>query len=322
MIYLFTWNSQFLIDRKIASWKKVFLEKYGDFNLIHIRDIDAVSLDFLSENLLSWAFLWDKKMIIIEDFFKKAKKDNEDDTKENDANTLNFLLDIFPKIPEETIVVLTSTSILKTSKIYKYLKDFWKIEEFSIKDDIDLKKHLENIYSWLVDNKAMDLLISYKASDIYKIVSEIDKLLIVNDFVSRELVEKYVRAELEQNIFPLLDDFLNLNKKWFFDKLEIILQRNSYFQFYWSFLSNLRLYPFIYKLKSDFYSSKKIIDELQLWNRWFLVDKNYKVSKTKIIEVYNNLVNLDLKMKSGEFVWINEEDFRFEFEKVVFNYFD
>lgn len=320
MIYLFTWNSSYLIEKKVQSWKKAFIDKYSDFNILHIRDLSGISQDFLAENLLSSPFLGDKKLIILEDFFKKAKKEDEND--ELEANNLNdFFLWIFPRIPDESILVLTSTNILKTSKLYKWLKENWKIEEFDIKDDIDLKNNLQKIYPNSIDSRALDLIISYKAGDIYKIVNEIDKLHITNDFIDSKIIETFVIPELEQNIFPLLDDFLNLKKKSFFDKLEIILQRNSYFQFYWSFLSNLRFYVYVYKLKSDGYASRKIVEDLWLGNRWFLVDKNYAVSAEKLFKVFEDIVELDLQMKSWDFVGSAEEDFKFELEKVLLNYF-
>lgn len=321
MIYLFTWNSSYLLEKKVKSWKKAFLEKFWDFNLLHLRDLSWISQDFLAENLLSSPFLGDKKLVIIEDFFKKAKKSDENDNEEESGNLNDFFLWIFPRVPDDTILVLTSTSILKASKIYKFIKEHGKIEEFDIKDDIDLKENLEKIYPNSIDSRALDLIISYKAWDIYKIVNEIDKLHITNDFIDSKIIENFVIPELEQNIFPLLDDFLNLRKKWFFDKLEIILQRNSYFQFYWSFLSNLRFYVYVYKLKSDWYASRKIVEDLWLGNRWFLVDKNYAVSPEKLFKVFENIVELDLQMKSWDFVGSAEEDFKFELEKVLLNYF-
>ncbi|MDD5213087.1 MAG: hypothetical protein PHG82_01560 [Candidatus Gracilibacteria bacterium] len=325
MIYLFTGNSSYLIEKKVQSWKKAFIDKFGDFNLLHIRDLSQISQDFLRENLLSSPFLGDKKVIIIEDFFKKAKakkddeEDNNDDT--NTSNLNDFLLNIFPRIPENNIVVLTSTNILKASKIYKFIKEHGKIEEFDIKDDIDLKDNLQKIYPNSIDSRALDLIISYKAGDIYKIVNEIDKLHITNDFIDSKIIENFVIPELEQNIFPLLDDFLNLKKNQFFSKLDTILQRNSYFQFYWSFLSNLRFYVYVYKLKSDSYTSRKIVEDLGLGNRGFLVDKNYAVSAEKLFKVFEDIVELDLQMKSGDFVGSAEEDFKFELEKVLLNYF-
>ncbi|MDD4151506.1 MAG: hypothetical protein PHR68_02745 [Candidatus Gracilibacteria bacterium] len=326
MIYLFTGNSSYLIERKVKAWKKAFLEKFGDFNVLHLRDLSVISQNFLQENLLSGPFLGDKKLIILEDFFKKgkSKKDDEsigDEEDENETNMNEFFLENLGKIPENNIVVLTSTNILKTSKIYKFIREFGKIEEFDIKDNYDLKNNLEKIYTDLVDSRALDLIISYKAGDIYKIINEIDKLLIINDKISYEIVEKYVIPEMEQNIFPIIDDFLNLKKKDFFEKLDIILQRNNYFQFYWSFLSNLRFYVYVFKLKSDGYSNHKILADLNLGNRGFLLEKNFKVSIQNLFSTYEKLVNLDLKMKSGDFVGSNESDLVFEFDKVLLEYF-
>jgi len=61
MIYLFTWNNDFLIREKTKKWKDLFAEKHGDFNLVHIKDIDEVDGNFLSENLLAQSFFAGKK---------------------------------------------------------------------------------------------------------------------------------------------------------------------------------------------------------------------------------------------------------------------
>jgi hypothetical protein len=52
MIYLFTGNNSFALAEEIKKWKKVFLEKYGDFNLIHIKDVLLFDTHFLVENIV------------------------------------------------------------------------------------------------------------------------------------------------------------------------------------------------------------------------------------------------------------------------------
>jgi DNA polymerase III delta subunit len=56
MIYLFTGNNIFALEEEIKKWKSVFIEKYGDFNLVHIREIGSIDVNFLSETLLANSF--------------------------------------------------------------------------------------------------------------------------------------------------------------------------------------------------------------------------------------------------------------------------
>jgi hypothetical protein len=82
-------------------------------------------------------------------------------------------------------------------------------------------------------------------------------------------------------------------------------------------LANLRANIFILKLKKEWKNASNISQILNLWNRTFLVNKSYFISYEKLLNLFINLGLLDKKMKSGNMIWTEDEDFLFELENVL-----
>ena len=59
MIYLFTWNSEYLVREKTLAWKNQYLKKYWDFNFVVFNDFKNINKDILTQELLSEWFMWD-----------------------------------------------------------------------------------------------------------------------------------------------------------------------------------------------------------------------------------------------------------------------
>jgi hypothetical protein len=71
------------------------------------------------------------------------------------------------------------------------------------------------------------------------------------------------------------------------------------------------------KLKNEWRNSFEISQVLSLWNRSFLVNKNYAISYKQLSNLFVKLVDLDKKMKSGNMIWSEDNDFLFEIENVL-----
>ena len=83
-------------------------------------------------------------------------------------------------------------------------------------------------------------------------------------------------------------------------------------------VSNFRLYFYIFKLKNLNYNTNNIKEILNLWNRWFLVEKNYKISFQKFNLFYEKLILIDSNMKTWKLLWNNNDEFLYELEKTIF----
>jgi hypothetical protein len=108
---------------------------------------------------------------------------------------------------------------------------------------------------------------------------------------------------------------MNLNIYNALKKIEIILAQTSIYAFYNNLIANLRVLVFIQKLKN--YKNNNISEILDLKNRSFLVNKNYKIDYKKLENFYISLVNLDKKMKSGKMFDNGEDILKYEIEKEI-----
>jgi len=313
MIYLFTWNSDFLVREKTYAWKKLFIEKNWEFNLVHFKNLLEVDNNQISENLLAEGFMWEKKLIIIDSFPLSTENKNSKATEKQD-----FLEKIVDNITDNNIVIFSSSNIDKRSKFYKKIKKIaTKIEEFNTKSEQDIFSVIENKYRWKIDFPAINLLVKYKWWNLEKCISEIEKLLITKDKINQWDIKSFIAPELEESIFQVIDDILNNNKISAFSKIKTILLDTNVYAFYNNLLANLRTSVYISKLKFLKIPNPEIWHHLNLWNRSFLVNKNYKISHKKLESLYISLVNLDKKMKSWKLMWTEEKDFKFEIEKCL-----
>lgn len=312
MIYLFTWNNPYLVKEKTFSWKKLFIEKHWDFNIVHFKNIIENDDNLILENILSEWFLSEKKLIIIDDIPLSSKQKNSK-FKEKQL----FIEWLLEKIPENNIVLFSSIWVDKRGTFYKKLKKIWaKIEEFNI-DENNIFNIISKKYSWKIDSNWINLLIKYKSWNLDKIISEIEKLLILKEKISINDIEKNIIPELEESIFQLIDDLLNLNIIKSLEKLEIILSQTSVYAFYNNLLANIRVQVFIEKLKLNKKNNTEIKNLLDLWKRAFILNKNYKISYKNLNIFYENIVNLDKKMKSWWLIWSEENILKYELEKEI-----
>jgi len=312
MIYLFTWNSIFLLEKQVNFWKQWFIQKNGDFDLLHLKDLSQVSSDFLISNL-TWASFFDKKLIII-DNFPLSISEKSDSLKEKQ----DFLETILEKIPENNIVLFNSINPDKRTKFFKKISSLvTQTKEFNISDENDLNSFLKQKYDNQIDNQAISLLVKYKSKNTEKIINEIDKLLITRDYIEQKDILENIFPEIEESIFLFIDDLLNLNIKNALEKMANILEQTNIYAFYNNLLVNIRTQVFITELKQKKVKISEITQILKLWNKWFLASKNLKIDFEKLKDFYINLINLDKKMKSWKMIASDDDIFILELEKLI-----
>ena len=305
MLYFFTWNSDYLVRAQVKVWKERFISKFWDFNMIHIKNIESVDTNFLIENISSTSFLSEKKLVII-DLDEKVSEDKQ-----------QFIINILNKIPEENIILFNSINPDKRTKFYKELKKQSELKEFNTKDDSDLHWAISSKYWNKITNSWINTIIKYKSGNLNKIVSEIDKLLIIYQRIDSKEITENILPELEESIFQVIDDILNKNTNQAIVKIDTILNDTNIYAFYNNLIANIRTNIYILKLKKLGKSSPEIWTTLNLWNRTFLINKNYKIKYWELEKLYTKLINIDKKMKSWMLNWTEEEDFRFELERIL-----
>ncbi len=305
MIYLFTWNSDFLVSDAVKKWKNQFIEKYGDFNLLHIKWLDDTNLESYHQNLYSVSFMNETKLIILDLNWDEQESISE------------FIIKNLDKIPENNILLVNFPNPDKRSKLFKELEKVSQKKEFNTENDNDLSSILKSRYNNIISTWAINLICKYKANNLQKIVSEIEKLNILYPYIDEKIVSEFIIPELEENIFSLVDNILDLNLNETYKKINIILNDVNIYLFYNSLLAILRTSVFILKLKNENINPKEIVNLLNLGSKSFLATKNYKISYKNVSKLYINLIELDKKMKTWKMIWTEDSDFKFEIEKTL-----
>lgn len=310
MIYLFVWENYFR-KKLITSWKASFAQKFSEHNIIHISNVFEYELSFFEQNLLSSGFFSEKNLFIIDDFpFWSDEENNWDIQKIQE-----YFLQILPKVNADNIVVFNSQKADKRSKVYKEISKLWEIKDFVINDFNDLSTKLKEVYKDKVSSSALQKMIDLKWLNFWNITNEIEKLLIMKDYIDVQDIA-LVTKDLEESIFDIINDILSCETKKAIFKLRELSDSldNPYF-LYNSLAANLRVYFYIFTLKINWQNSTQVKDTLELGNRAFLVDKNYKIDKKKFISMYEKIAMIDGKMKSGKMIGNDPADMMYEVER-------
>jgi len=328
MLYLFTWNSEYLIQKQVSTWKNAFKSKHWEENITHIHQLNPNSKSTIWDILLSRSLFTEKRLVLISGFPYSA------DVKFSWASELEEqIIDILPHIPEEVLVVFYSVSADKRKKWWKQLIKNAETKQFDINSNDEVVSILSQIYKWKIEMQALNRIVFLKWANIQKCISEIEKLLIWSashisqtdrwDYtIISEDVDNYITAEYEESIFVFIDTLTQRNWKKIFSELENLLQHSNIYAVYQSIIANMRIFLYIELLKSQRKSPKEISDMLKLWNRSFLIQKNHSSSIKSLSKLYTWLLNFDKNMKFWKFVSSEEKDLKRELENIFLKFLD
>ncbi len=294
MIFFFTWEEKYLIDSKIEKWKKAFVQKYWSENIYNFWEWDF-SVDRIQEVLLWWGLFDSKKFIII----KWAPKDTHTKIPSWELDKLfSFMEKYMGSFDNDNVIVFTSYKPDKRTKFYKFLskQENIKLEEYKLFSEKKLIAYLEKTFG--LTNTLANYVIQKTWTNLFNIHNELEKILKVNDKITKELVDKYVNVNIEQDSFSLLD---NLKNK---DKIINILHnlqtnKEDIFKILWLLYWNIKNVILVLEQKAFGYDSKEIASKV--WAHPFVVWKILKSNNndTELFEkVFKKLINLDYSIKS------------------------
>lgn len=178
-----------------------------DSNSIVKYDLTDVSLETLIEELNTYAFFEDKKLVVAYSctFLSSNKKKNEIVQNEslleeyiNNPNPLNILVIISDKLDER-------------KKISKLLREKCDVIEKNLSIEEKIKN---NLVGFKMDNKTINYLIDYLNNDNERIITELEKLKMYK-YEEKEIliedIDTIVVKEFDEDIFSLINCILNRN---------------------------------------------------------------------------------------------------------------
>jgi DNA polymerase III delta subunit len=314
MIYFFTWDNFSALKWEIQKWKDRFLEKFWDFNLLHIQEIESTPIQQIQESIIGQSFLWGKRLIIIEGIPRKS-----DDISLWEIE--DHIQSILEQVPQDTILLFCSYNPDKRGSLYKYLHS-WKAEVKEFNIWTDREQIITNIHKKYPHIPKHDIwyILERKWNNGERTLQEIEKLLLYKNNFSLSDIKANISLEIEESIFQLVDSLMNISCSQFLNIFHSLKNQMNFYLFYNSLLGNLRNLVYIDFLKSSWIPQTKIGDILNLGSRKFLVQKSFRIKSQPLQKLYKDLVRFDSQMKKGDLIWTSDEDFFSEIELICIKY--
>jgi len=214
----------FLYGKDTYRMREKMKEIVEHYKKIHKSGLNLKYFDDFSnfeDNVKQISMFEEKKLIIINNLFSNSDFKERFSKKKKD-----FLKS------EDIILIYQEKDFIKNDSLYKFLKKNIKSQEFELLTGQKLKnwarKKFEK-YETKIEDKAMDLLIEYIGSDLWKMNNEILKLINYKNkkIINKEDIELLIRSKIETDIFKTIDALAQKNKKQALDLLHKHLEKGD-----------------------------------------------------------------------------------------------
>ena len=145
--------------------EKIIQDNHFEEAMVSFYDMEEVPLENALEDLDTYGFLSDKKVVIIENI--EVLK--YDDFKKDFDHLFSYIKNPNP----DNLLIIESEKLNNTLKVTKELKKICKYQEIHI----DLKSYMKNAFKdYKIDTNTMNLLEEYCLGDYSKLANECNKL--------------------------------------------------------------------------------------------------------------------------------------------------
>lgn len=292
--YILESNDHLVLQKEIE--KIVKGTSYSDAYL-SVYDLEEVPLSNALEDLDTYSFLSNKKVIVIRNILSSLATDDEKE----------HLLKYIDNYNPDNLLIITCDK-LDAKPFSKKLKQSKNIEYKKL--EVDEKEFIKNkLKDYKISNSDILYLIELCKSDFTKIDSECDKLMMYKydtKEITKEDIDLLVVKKLGDSsdlLFSLVNSIMQKSKK---RALSIYQELKDYQVDSNSIIglmaSQMKLISQIKVLKEDKLSNEEIQKELNvksLYQIKKLSEYIYTYSLSDIKEFFNKLSDLDYKIKSG-----------------------
>ena len=139
------------------------------------------------------------------------------------------------RVPAETDIVLVEPSPDKRTKTYKLLQKHGTVHEHSELSDAELQNWLQTHARSNGAELSSDIvryLIAYVGHDQWRLRSELDKLLLSEKSITRELIQDITEPYPEATAFELLDSVFSGKEERIHQLLALLREREDPYQFF------------------------------------------------------------------------------------------
>jgi len=273
----------------IEHHKKV--HKNG-LSLKHFSDFSSLEDDIKQVSMFK-----EKKLIIINNLF--SEKEFKDKFLENKEKLLKS---------DDIILIIEPENIIKSDSLFKFLKKNAKCQKFELLTAAKLKNWAQKEFekhNSEINPQALDLLIEYSDSDLWKMNNEIIKLANYknNDIINKEDVGLLIRSKIETDIFKTIDAIAEKNKSKALKLVHKHLEKGD---------SPLYLISMVNYQFKNLLIVKDLIEKHQPYSvilkksglHPYVVKKSYsqsyKFNFQELKKIYQKIFEIDFQIKTGK----------------------
>lgn len=290
-----TYQSRQKLKEIVEEYKK---RHQSGLNFIKIN-FDEKDLGDFKQSIETVSMFDEKKLVIVESAFHQPESFQEellDYLKKRKISNDKDLIVVF----WARLAAKRAEEIKPENKLFKFLKKKAKTQEFKLLQPHKLREWIKKYIKEQkgnIDNRAVEILIEYVGSDLWRMANELDKLVSykIRDTkyeIRAKDIEKLVKPEIDVNIFNIIDSLGQKNKK---QALRLI---HDYFKKgeSESYLLNRFVYQFrnLIKVKSD----GKLDMHPFVIKKTLSQAGNFSLDELK--KIYCKLLEVDLNIKTGK----------------------
>ena len=285
MIILFYGKDTYRLKEKLNEIVEEYKKKHkSGFNLKFL-DAKEINLDDLKSDFLSISMFKEKKLFVLSNVFSNAKIKEDFEKKAHSFFESSNIL-----------VLVEEGDISSKDKLFCLLKEKAKIEVFNLLRVDQVKKWIkERLKGKEIELTAMDKLVEFVGSDLWKMSKEIEKLINYSSKTIKEKdVELLVSPVFDSNIFETIDAIARKEKKKAVELISHHLKKGDSAPYIFSMIA------FQFR---NIISVKGVENPNSLGLNPFVLRKSISQAKNfsieKLKEIYSKIVYLDTDIKTG-----------------------
>lgn len=295
-IYLFHGHDNYSAQQKLNHWRAEFEKKYGDLN-IQVFEGENFTASQFSEAIATVPFLTDKKLLIIRDFLRDGKEDEQKEVAEKleEAAEYNIIVFIEHEKPDAR------------TALFKRLGKTGQTVEFEDLDDLKLNKWIEDEFtrkSAKIGKREVQFLAETVGPNLWQMSQEVEKLALYsqNQPLDIAAIENLASANVSASIFKLTDYLAQKNSRESLKTLNTLIQSGEdLFQIFFMIVRHFRILIQIKACLGKKLDKQQIIQKTKehpyAVTQGMNQCKNF--SEEKMAAIYKKLLQIDIDTKSS-----------------------
>lgn len=296
-------EEKLLMEKKLTKLKKQYKINEENMNLITYW-CNETPMSEIIDDALTPPFLSEYKMIVLKNplFLTTQKQKNVSD------EDISLLFDYLTKDNPTTIFVIYH-DVKNFDERKKIVKTLRKTVEFYEVGKLDHQQLFKTVHQSIkarnctIDDDALELFLSRMPNDLLEISQEVNKICLYSSHITRDVIDKLVVKQVEENVFELTKAILNKETgKSIQIYKDLMVNNEEPIKLIVLIASSLRLLYQVKLLDRKGYNDQEIAKMLSLNPyrlRYIRQDgKDYELKE--LLQKIDELSQLDVQIKTGK----------------------